>query len=59
MNSVVAWALISTRAQVQSQIILDPNYLPAYLFVSYDYEKKLIVWEDLIVGRYYKLQIIP
>ena len=38
MNSEVAWVLISLGTQVQSQIILDPDYLPDYLSV-YDYEK--------------------
>ena len=33
MNSEVAWVLVSSRTQVQSQIILDPDYLS----VSYDY----------------------
>ena len=31
--------LVSSRTQVQSQIILNPDYLPDYLFVSYDYGK--------------------
>ena len=26
----VAWALVSTGTQVQSQVILDPDYLPDY-----------------------------
>ena len=33
----VAWVLVSSGTQVQSQIILDPDYLPGYLSVSYDY----------------------
>ena len=37
MNSEVAWILVSSRTQVQQQIILDPDYLPDYLSVSYGY----------------------
>ena len=37
MNSEVAWVLVSSGTQVQPQIILDPEYLPDYLSVSYDY----------------------
>ena len=33
----IAWVLVSSGTQVQSQIILDPDYLPDYLDVSYDY----------------------
>ena len=36
VNSEVAWVLISSA---QLQIILDPDYLPDYLSVSYDYGK--------------------
>ena len=38
MCSEVAWALVYARTQVKSQIILDPDYLPDYLSVSYDYD---------------------
>ena len=43
MYSEVAWVPVSSGTQVQSQIILDPDYLPDDLFVSYDYvfEEKL------------------
>ena len=37
MNSEVAWVLVSLGTQVQPQKILDPDYLPDYLSVSYDY----------------------
>ena len=37
MISEVAWVLVSSRTQVQPQIILDPDYLPDYFSVSYDY----------------------
>ena len=36
-SEVLAWVLVSSRTQVQPQIILDPNYLPDYLSISYDY----------------------
>ena len=38
MTSERAWALVSSETQAQSQIILDPVYLPDYLSVSYDYD---------------------
>ena len=37
MYADIAWVLVSSGTQVQPQIILDPNYLPDYLPVSYDY----------------------
>ena len=37
MNFEVAWVLVSSETQVQPQIELDPDYLPDYLSVSYDY----------------------
>ena len=37
INSDVAWLLVSSGTQVQSQTIFDPDYLPDYLSVSYDY----------------------
>ena len=33
----VAWVLVSSRTQVQLQILLDPDYIPDYLSVSYGY----------------------
>ena len=38
MFAEVAWVLVSLGTQVQTQIILDPDYLPDYPFVSYDYD---------------------
>ena len=38
MYAEVAWVLVSSRTQVQPQVILDPDYLPDYLPVSYDYD---------------------
>ena len=37
INYEIAWVLVSSGTQVQPQIILDPDYLPDYLSVSYDY----------------------
>ena len=37
INSEVAWVLVSSGTQVQPQIILDQDYLPDYLSVSYHY----------------------
>ena len=42
MYAEVAWVLVSSGTQVQPQIILDPDYLPDYLFVSDDYEITMI-----------------
>ena len=33
----IAWVLVSLGTQVQPQVMLDPDYLPDYLSVSYDY----------------------
>ena len=38
MNSEVAWVLVSSGTQVQPQIIFDPDQLPDYLSISYDYD---------------------
>ena len=38
MYAEVAWVLVSSGTQAQSQVILDPDYLPGYLSVSYDYD---------------------
>ena len=37
MNSEVAWLPVSSGTQVQTQKILNPDYLPEYLSVFYDY----------------------
>ena len=37
MYAKVAWVLESSGTPVQSQIIVDPDYLPDYLSVSFDY----------------------
>ena len=41
MYAEVAWVLVSSGTQVQPQVILDPDYLPDYLSVSYDHGKNL------------------
>ena len=38
MYAEVAWVLVSSGTQVQPQVILNPDYLPDYLSVSYDYD---------------------
>ena len=35
--SEVAWVLLSLGTQAQPPLILDPDYLPDYPSVSYDY----------------------
>ena len=37
MHAEIAWVLVSPVTQVQLEIILDPDYRPDYLSVSYDY----------------------
>ena len=37
MYAEVAWELVSSRTQVQLHMIPDPDYLPDYLCVSYEY----------------------
>ena len=37
MYTEVVWVQLSLGTQVQSQMILDPDYLPDYLSFSYDY----------------------
>ena len=36
MYSEVSWVVVSLGTQVQSQMIIDLDYLPDYLSVSYD-----------------------
>ena len=38
MYSEVVWVLVSSETQVWPQIILDADYIPDSLSVSYDYE---------------------
>ena len=35
-NSEVAWVVVSSRTQVQPQIIINPDYFANYLSASYD-----------------------
>ena len=37
MYAEVAWVQVSLGTQGHPQIVLDPDYLPDYLSVSYDY----------------------
>ena len=34
--SEVVWVLVFSKTQIRLQIILNPDYLPDYLSVSYD-----------------------
>ena len=43
MNAEVAWVLVSSGTQVQPQVILDQDYLPDYLSVSYDYDSNKLL----------------
>ena len=37
MYAEVTWVLVSSGTQVQPPIILDPDYLPDYPSITYDY----------------------
>ena len=41
MNAEVVWVLVFLGTQFQPQVILDPDYLPDYLSISYCYGKNL------------------
>ena len=54
MHAEVAWVLVSSGNQVQPQITLDPDYLPDYISVSYDYGLTLDRAIDIfIVARFF------
>ena len=38
MYAEVAWVVVSSGTQVQPQVKLNPDYLPDYISVSYDYD---------------------
>ena len=38
MHSEASWVLVSSGTQVQLEIILEPDFLPDYRSVSYDYD---------------------
>ena len=42
MYAEIAWVLASSGIQVQPQVMFDPDYLPDYLSVSYDYVKEKV-----------------
>ena len=48
MYGEVAWVLACSGTHVQSQIILDPDYLPDYPSVSYDYVSMHEKWSFLL-----------
>ena len=66
MYSEVAWVLISPETQVHPQIILEPDYLPNYLSVFYDYgeyfschkKKKIALFKEEFLYRKSFLDII-
>ena len=48
MYAETALVLVSSAAQIQPQVILDPDYLSDYLSASYDYcEAKQRISRDL------------
>ena len=38
MYAEVVWVVVSSGTQVQPQVKLNPDYLPDYISVSYDYD---------------------
>ena len=52
MYAEVAWVLVSSGTQIQSQIILDPDHLPDYISVSYDYAQKIYIY--IYIARNFK-----
>ena len=51
-NSEIAWVLVSSGTQVQPQIILNPDYLPDYLPISYDYGLRDYEVETVLVEEF-------
>ena len=51
MYDEVAWILVSSRTQVQPQIIFDQNYLPDYLSVSYSYEQTVSIKQWIVNNK--------
>ena len=49
MYAEVAWVLVSSGTQNQPQIILDPDYLPDYLSVSYAYDIMNVQYTYIII----------
>ena len=41
MNPEIAWVVVSSEIQVRWQIILNPDNLPDYFSISYDYGHNL------------------
>ena len=59
MYPEVAWVLVSSGTQVQPQVTIDPDYLPDYLSVSYDYDVRDNVLSSLhIEGLTKSLKIL-
>ena len=61
LTSSTILLLVSSGNQVQPQIILDPDYLPEYLSVSYGYvfrELRFGLWTKPNFAVDFKLQIL-
>ena len=55
----VAWVLVSPGTRVQPQVIHDPDYLLAYLSISYDYDKRRCYNSKMIITIGFKFQQQP
>ena len=58
MHVEVVWVLVSLGTQVQRQIILDPDYLPDYLFVYYDYALFKADQTKIFISNYFQESIL-
>ena len=52
MYAEIGWVLVFSGTQVQPQIILEPDYLPDYLSVSYDYAQCTVMYSNYKTGSY-------
>ena len=57
VNSEVAWVLVSSGTQVEPQIILDSDYLPDYLSVSYDYDLTFLYIPDAFFHEFRSINL--
>ena len=58
MYAGVAWVLVSLGTQVQSEIILDPDYLPDYLSVYYDYALFKADQTNFFISNYFQESVL-
>ena len=47
MYAEIAWVLVFLGTKVETQVMLDPDYLPDYLSVSYHYGFSENIWNGI------------